>query len=497
MAEMVACDECGVMVAEMSMAIHRAHACRGVARPAASSTREDDEAEKETPKEEIKKDNDDDDVIDLCDDSPSSRKRQDEAPSSPPPRRRQRRGRPKRDDTEDMEIDDIDAGDDDEDEVEVVKASEVVDLLNDDDDDEWPCTRCTLLNDKSKSTCEACGWKNPSIAVSANNNNSSNPDGVRAADPVRRERLIDDYGFDNYHPYASGNSANSPLSVVSGGAILGGLIGATGAYMRGRSMASGAFEGGVAGAVSGALLNEVIRSPDRNGSSNGRRETSNSSRRGRDYESSTDNLSRARSAGANGLPAYPVMGTGATRRSSRQPRASFRVASVESPEGFRSTIVTTSGGGDGPTRIIRRSQHSHRDQFHSLMLHSMMGDLGGSRNSAARAAAAMGGAGGVDNMSYEQLLSTFGDGSENLGADVMTISALPTAKVTTRADGTVDLPKDSCECSICLENFEEGHIRKTLPCLHGFHGICVDKWLNTNAACPVCKFRVDERGASS
>ena len=332
--------------------------------------------------------------------------------------------------------------------------------------------RCTLLNDKSETSCAACGGRNPSISAATN-------DGVRAADPVRRERLIDDdfdYGF------PSGNSASSPLSVMGGGALLGGVIGAAGAYIRGRSLTSGAFEGGVAGAATGAAL--LIGSPDRTQS-----RASNRTNNRRRSAFDADNLSRARSAGANGSPAYPVMGSSPPQRSSRQqPRASFRVASVDSPDGFRTTIVTTSGG-DGPTRFIRRSQNARRDSFQSLMLHSMMGDIGG------RSRVGFGGA-GVDNMSYEQLLAAFGDGSENLGASVLSISSLPTAKVATKKDGSIDLPPDACDCSICLENFEEGQIRKTLPCLHGFHSTCVDKWLSTNGACPVCKYRVDERDSS-
>ena len=92
-------------------------------------------------------------------------------------------------------------------------------------------------------------------------------------------------------------------------------------------------------------------------------------------------------------------------------------------------------------------------------------------------------------MSYEQLLAAFGDGTENLGASAQTISCLPVARVS----DPERLPEDARQCLICLEDFEEGQERKTLPCLHGYHSQCVDKWLQTNASCPVCKFRVDQR----
>ena len=123
----------------------------------------------------------------------------------------------------------------------------------------------------------------------------------------------------------------------------------------------------------------------------------------------------------------------------------------------------------------------------AYMMHSMLaqGGMAGGRGAAAGR--------NIDGMSYDQLLQAFGDGTENLGASVGAISSLPTSKVQTKQDGSIDLPPDACECSICLEEFEANQTRKTLPCLHGFHEACIDKWLNTNGACPVCKFRVDQR----
>jgi hypothetical protein len=99
----------------------------------------------------------------------------------------------------------------------------------------------------------------------------------------------------------------------------------------------------------------------------------------------------------------------------------------------------------------------------------------------------------IDGMSYEQLLAAFGDGTENLRASEEIISSLPTHRVTLKANtggGVVDLPKDAQQCSICLDDFEQGQVRKTLPCLHGMHEECIDKWLRTNAACPVCKYNL-------
>jgi E3 ubiquitin-protein ligase SDIR1 len=52
------------------------------------------------------------------------------------------------------------------------------------------------------------------------------------------------------------------------------------------------------------------------------------------------------------------------------------------------------------------------------------------------------------------------------------------------------LPPAVRECSICLDAFVVGCSRKTLPCLHGFHEECIDRWLRTNGSCPICKHTV-------
>ena len=46
------------------------------------------------------------------------------------------------------------------------------------------------------------------------------------------------------------------------------------------------------------------------------------------------------------------------------------------------------------------------------------------------------------------------------------------------------------ECAICLEPFERGQEVRTLPCMHRFHSLCVDRWLFGNHLCPVCRYPV-------
>lgn len=93
----------------------------------------------------------------------------------------------------------------------------------------------------------------------------------------------------------------------------------------------------------------------------------------------------------------------------------------------------------------------------------------------------------TDNMNYEQLLHAFGNGTENMGASDVAIQQLPSSII---VDPSTDLPEDRRTCNICLEDFEAGSVRRTLPCLHGYHLDCSDKWLRRNATCPVCKHSI-------
>lgn len=58
-----------------------------------------------------------------------------------------------------------------------------------------------------------------------------------------------------------------------------------------------------------------------------------------------------------------------------------------------------------------------------------------------------------------------------------------------------DLREDKCglECAICLLEFEEEHIllRLLTTCYHVFHQECIDRWLESNKTCPVCRRNLD------
>ncbi|GJP51076.1 hypothetical protein CLOM_g10245 [Closterium sp. NIES-68] len=54
--------------------------------------------------------------------------------------------------------------------------------------------------------------------------------------------------------------------------------------------------------------------------------------------------------------------------------------------------------------------------------------------------------------------------------------------------------KASRECTVCLCDFDEGDLVRSLPpCAHRFHVSCIDHWLAVRTTCPVC--RIDLKAA--
>ena len=43
------------------------------------------------------------------------------------------------------------------------------------------------------------------------------------------------------------------------------------------------------------------------------------------------------------------------------------------------------------------------------------------------------------------------------------------------------------QCMVCLTEYEEGDVLRTLPCFHSYHQPCIDEWLNRSKLCPLCK----------
>merc|ERR1719401_120073 len=48
------------------------------------------------------------------------------------------------------------------------------------------------------------------------------------------------------------------------------------------------------------------------------------------------------------------------------------------------------------------------------------------------------------------------------------------------------------QCSVCLEQFQEGEELRLLPCFHKYHRACIDQWFQNSPACPMCKRSIIE-----
>ncbi|GAA0139180.1 ubiquitin-protein ligase [Lithospermum erythrorhizon] len=59
------------------------------------------------------------------------------------------------------------------------------------------------------------------------------------------------------------------------------------------------------------------------------------------------------------------------------------------------------------------------------------------------------------------------------------VEALPDVKI----EGTF-------QCSVCLDDFEDGCLAKEMPCKHKFHSGCILPWLELHSSCPVCRYQL-------
>eukprot|EP00500_Bicosoecida_sp_ms1_P001276 CAMPEP_0203807898 /NCGR_PEP_ID=MMETSP0115-20131106/1312_1 /ASSEMBLY_ACC=CAM_ASM_000227 /TAXON_ID=33651 /ORGANISM="Bicosoecid sp, Strain ms1" /LENGTH=307 /DNA_ID=CAMNT_0050716583 /DNA_START=399 /DNA_END=1318 /DNA_ORIENTATION=+ len=59
-----------------------------------------------------------------------------------------------------------------------------------------------------------------------------------------------------------------------------------------------------------------------------------------------------------------------------------------------------------------------------------------------------------------------------------------------------EMEEEQQTCMVCLGEYEENEVIRTLPCLHIFHQPCIDKWLSANKTCPLCKHDVTDDDTS-
>ncbi|KAJ6827766.1 putative RING-H2 finger protein ATL1 [Iris pallida] len=75
---------------------------------------------------------------------------------------------------------------------------------------------------------------------------------------------------------------------------------------------------------------------------------------------------------------------------------------------------------------------------------------------------------------------------EGHGLDPAAIRSIPTLRFSSAGKQGARV-----ECAVCLVEFEERELLRTLPgCSHSFHIDCIDTWLQSSANCPLCRFDV-------
>lgn len=191
-------------------------------------------------------------------------------------------------------------------------------------------------------------------------------------------------------------------------------------------------------------------------------------------------------------------------------------------------ITALASVGNGQNRLVRvrygpRHAGAHNIELRQAMNGSMSDVELSLLETLVRMSYARGGTGLGNNIvlqpdeSFEELIQRFGLGTENRGASADVIDSYP-VEVVRGAGGndennqdfkeSVGSGKTACSessssheattdlgtCGICLEDYTEGELKKTLSCPsrpHSFHKDCIDKWLKLDASCPMCKNSVE------
>ena len=145
--------------------------------------------------------------------------------------------------------------------------------------------------------------------------------------------------------------------------------------------------------------------------------------------------------------------------------------------------------------VLRRRDVDNLVAFHPLRFHMIVGRLHNILNQLRENqmiinAAVMGNnrEGGFNFRDFHDLLIN-GGLNRNLpqsnGFSDQEIENLP--QFTFEGSNEVKKPEDEEQCSICLMEFQNGEVIRTLPCIHNFHKDCINQWLKRQKYCPLCK----------
>ncbi|XP_067949808.1 E3 ubiquitin-protein ligase arkadia-A-like [Watersipora subatra] len=82
--------------------------------------------------------------------------------------------------------------------------------------------------------------------------------------------------------------------------------------------------------------------------------------------------------------------------------------------------------------------------------------------------------------------------NRNTGASQETIDRMTVAyQYSQRVASDSDQGSSNEKCTICISEYKTGEHVRRLPCLHLFHRDCVDRWLNSNKRCPMCRVDIE------
>lgn len=150
------------------------------------------------------------------------------------------------------------------------------------------------------------------------------------------------------------------------------------------------------------------------------------------------------------------------------------------------------------TDVIRRRDAENLVAFHPLRFHMIVGRLHNILNQLRENqmiinAAVMGNRGG-GHFNFREFQDFLINGlnrnnvPQNNGFTEQEIENLP-QYVYERHQTPTDEKKteDEEQCSICLMEFQNNEVIRTLPCIHNFHKDCIDQWLKRQKYCPLCK----------
>ncbi|MQM01619.1 hypothetical protein Taro_034380 [Colocasia esculenta] len=91
---------------------------------------------------------------------------------------------------------------------------------------------------------------------------------------------------------------------------------------------------------------------------------------------------------------------------------------------------------------------------------------------------------------YRRLAAALGERSASAaqGHGTGVVAGLDRGAINSLPIRIMGSPANEEPCSICLCNLAKGEKVKVLPvCNHGFHPKCIDKWLKSQASCPICR----------